>query len=476
MKKSSSIFVISVFMVLAFASCTKSDPNPVLVVEGGQIQGVETATPGIISYKGIPFAAPPVGGLRWKEPQPVIPWEGVKIADSYGAAAMQVTWNPESFYGREWRASGSVPFKEDCLYLNVWTPAAGQVNKKLPVAMWIHGGGYREGFAFEPEMDGGEDWASRGVIFVSVTYRLGVLGFFSHPLLSAESLNKVSGNYGVMDQAAALKWIHNNIAQFGGDPNNVTIFGQSAGGGSVQTLLASPKSRNLIAKAISMSAGGLTDPRPSTPFDTIQYANKAMMDYFGKTTLEQMRTLTFDELTQMTGEYATATGRRLSFSPVVENYFLTGSFSDMARAGEIPNIPYMFGFTANDMSNATKPIQDFCDLREQKGGKPAYAYLFSRQLPGDASGAFHSADLWYVFHSLRHSWRPFTAGDEKLSLKIVDYWTNFAKFGNPNGQGAGDWTPYSSTSPKFMVFDADETKAILTMTDTPTFLGPSARN
>ena len=202
----------------------------------------------------------------------------------------------------------------------------------------------------------------------------------------------------------------------------------------------------------------------------------AIMDYFGKTTLEQMRTLTFDELTQMTGEYATATGRRLSFSPVVENYFLTGSFSDMARAGEIPNIPYMFGFTANDMSNATKPIQDFCALREQKGGKPAYAYLFSRQLPGDASGAFHSADLWYVFHSLRHSWRPFTAGDEKLSLKIVDYWTNFAKFGNPNGQGAGDWTPYSSTSPKFMVFDADETKAILTMTDTPTFLGPSARN
>ena len=470
MKKSPSIFIIFVFVTLALASCTKSYLNPVLTIEGGQIQGVETATPGIIAYKGIPFAAPPVGELRWKEPQAVVSWEGVKIADSYGAAAMQVTWDPESFYGREWRASGSVPFKEDCLYLNVWTPAAGQVNKKLPVAMWIHGGGYREGFAFEPEMDGGEDWASRGVILVTVTYRLGVLGFFSHPLLSAESPNGVSGNYGIMDQAAALKWIQNNIAQFGGDPNNVTIFGQSAGGGSVQSLCASPKSRNLFAKAISMSAGGLTEPRPSTPFDTIQFANKAMMDYHGKTTLAQMRALTFDELTQMTNEYTAATGKRLSFSPVVENYFLTGSFGDMARAGEIPNIPYMFGFTANDMSDATKPIQDFCVLREQQG-KPAYAYMFSRQLPGDASGAFHSADLWYVFHAFRHSWRPFTAGDEELSLKIVDYWTNFAKFGNPNGQSAGDWAPYTSASPKFMTFDADETKAICTMTDTPKFLG-----
>jgi para-nitrobenzyl esterase len=470
MKKLSFIFLISVSVALALASCSKPDPNPVLTIEGGQIQGVETATPGIVAYKGIPFAAPPVGELRWREPQPVVAWEGVKTADSYGAAAMQTAWDPASFYGREWRASGTVPFSEDCLYLNLWTPAPGKVDKKLPVAMWIHGGGYREGFGFEPEMDGGEDWATRGVILVTVTYRLGVIGFFSHPLLSAESPNGVSGNYGVMDQAAALKWIQNNIAQFGGDPNNITIFGQSAGGGSVQTLLASPKSKNMIAKAISMSAGGLADPRPAVSFDTIQMANKEMMDYYEKTTLEDMRALSFDELTKMAGEYSAATGKRLFFSPVVENYFLTGSFSDMARAGEIPNIPYMFGYTANDLSDMTKPIQDFGALRDQQG-KPAYAYLFSRQLPGDENGAFHSADLWYVFHSFRHSWRPFTAGDEELSLKIVDYWTNFAKYGDPNGKDGGEWTPYTAATPKFMVFDADETKAISTMTDTPQFLG-----
>ncbi|MEJ2055787.1 MAG: carboxylesterase family protein, partial [Calditrichaceae bacterium] len=168
------IVYILICLFLILVSCNKS--NPVLTIEGGRITGVVTPTKGVIAYKGIPFAAPPVGKLRWKEPQPVVPWEGIKIADAYGDAAEQITWDPESFYGKEWRASGSVPFSEDCLYLNVWTPASGQKSKKLPVAMWIHGGGYREGFAFEPEMDGGEFWASKGVILVTVTYRLGIMG------------------------------------------------------------------------------------------------------------------------------------------------------------------------------------------------------------------------------------------------------------------------------------------------------------
>ncbi len=466
--------VSSLFAALLFAACTtKTDPNPVLTVEGGQIQGVETPTAGIVSYKGIPFAAPPVGDLRWREPQPVITWEGVKSADQYGAAAMQTTWDPNSFYGREWRASGSVPFSEDCLYLNIWTPAAGKPDSKLPVAMWIHGGGYREGFAFEPEMDGGEDWASRGVIFVSVTYRLGVFGFFTHPLLSAESPNGVSGNYGLMDQAAALKWLRNNIAQFGGDPNNITIYGQSAGAGSVQSLSASPQSRGLIAKAISMSGGGL-NPNPGTPLAEAQAATKAMMDSYEKTSLEQMRALSFDELTKMTSDYATASGQRVGWRPVIDNYFLTGTFGETALKGEIANVPYMFGFTANDSSDASKAIGDFGALR-QRQGKPIYAYMFTRQLPGDSSGAFHSSDLWYIFHSLRHSWRPFTAGDDKLSLQMVDYWTNFAKYGNPNGQSAGRWVPYTAATPGFMVLDANETDAVLTMTDSPKYLGPSLR-
>ena len=461
--------------VLGLVSCKTTGSNPVLSIEGGKIIGVETETAGVVAYKGVPFAAPPVGELRWREPQPVVPWDGVKVADTYGAASVQTAWDPNSFYGREWRASGTVPFSEDCLYLNIWTPAAGKTNEKLPVAMWIHGGGYREGFGFEPEMDGGEEWAERGVILVQVTYRLGVFGFFSHPLLSAESPNGVSGNYGVMDQAAALKWIHDNIEQFGGDPDNITIFGQSAGAGSVQTLCASPKSRGYISKAISMSGGGLSGGATGGgmmrgmgggTLESAQASNKAMMDRANKTTLEEMRALSFEELTQMA-----QTGGRMSYMPIVDNYFLTGSFSDMARAGEIPDVPYMFGFIANDMNDMTKPIQDFATLRNETSDQPVYAYMFARQLPGDNSGAFHSSDLWYIFHSFRNSWRPFTKGDNELSLKMVDYWTNFAKYGDPSGKDGGEWTAYTAESPKFMVLDAGEESASCEMTATPKFLG-----
>jgi para-nitrobenzyl esterase len=474
------VFLLLVLSAVLLSSCSSrgaasgSTSNPVLTVEGGKIVGVKTPTRGVIAYKGVPFAAPPVGDLRWREPQPVVPWKGLKIADTYGPAACQTTWDPNSFYGREWRASGSVPFKEDCLYLNVWTPAAGQADKKLPVAMWIHGGGYREGFAFEPEMDGGEDWASRGVILVSVTYRLGIMGFFSHPLLSAESPHGVSGNYGVMDQAAALKWIHDNIKAFGGDPDNIMVFGQSAGAGSVQTLCASPISRPLISKAISMSGGGLGESRASTTLAQAQATNKDMMDKNGKTTLKDMRALSFDELTKMANSSGSTGGGRMFYSPVVDNYFLKSSFGDAARANEIPDVPYMFGGTANDMSDMTKPVGAFCALRAEKSKKPAYAYMFSRQLPGKDGSAFHSSDLWYVFHAFKHSWRPFTKGDEALSLQMVDYWTNFAKYGNPNGKDGGTWTPYTAKTPEFMTLDANESKALCVMSATPQYKGRAA--
>ncbi len=452
--------------------CQDKDANPVLTIEGGKVVGVITPTKGIIAYKGIPFAAPPVGDLRWKEPQTVVPWEGTRVADKYGAAAKQVTWDPQSFYGKEWRASGSVPFSEDCLYLNIWTPAAGQTDKKLPVAMWIHGGGFREGFAFEPEMDGGEEWAARGVILISVTYRLGVIGFFSHPLLSAESPHGVSGNYGLLDQIAALKWIQKNIRQFGGDPNNMTVFGQSAGAGSVQALCASPLSRHLISHAISKSGGGLGKFRlGSTDFDTVQSANKDMMDFCKKTTLKEMRALSFEELLKMSNDYAAATKKSIFFGPIIDHYVSEGTFDEEARANNIADIPYMFGYTANDLFDMTKAVEDFCALRAEKSSKPAYAYLFARQLPGDSSGAFHSADLWYIFHSFRYSWRPFTTGDQALSRKMVEYWTNFAKCGNPNGAGNGIWTPYSAQSPKLMELDADGNEAACTMTSSPKYKG-----
>jgi para-nitrobenzyl esterase len=186
-----------------------------------------------------------------------------------------------------------------------------------------------------------------------------------------------------------------------------------------------------------------------------------------------MRALSFNEIIQMSKEYTDATKIQIFWGPVIDNYLLEGTFSDEAIAGKIADIPYMFGYTANDLMDMTKAVKDFCALRAEKSNKPAFAYLFARQLPGDSSGAFHSSDLWYVFHSFKHSWRPFNDGDKALSKKIVECWTNFAKFGNPNGKKNGEWTPYSAKVPKLMVFNVDGNKASCTMTDKPKYLGSS---
>jgi para-nitrobenzyl esterase len=186
-----------------------------------------------------------------------------------------------------------------------------------------------------------------------------------------------------------------------------------------------------------------------------------------------MRALSFGELLQMSKDYSAVTNKRIFWSPVVDGYLLTQTFSDAASDGKIADIPYMFGYTANDLFDMTKAIEDFCALRAEKSSKPAFAYLFARQLPGDSSGAFHSSDLWYVFHSYSHSWRPFTAGDKALSSQIVGYWTNFAKFGNPNGAEKGVWTSYTAKVPKFIVFDVNGDDASCTMTETPEYKGNS---
>jgi Carboxylesterase type B len=226
----------AVILTAALAGCRPA--NPVLEIEGGKIQGVESSVKGIYIYKGIPFAAPPVGDLRWKEPQPVIPWEGVKMADTFGPGSVQVNHDSSNPWTSEFYWEDP-EFSEDCLYLNVWTPAPGKPEKKLPVAMWIHGGAYTGGWGYEPEFDG-KVWAEKGVVLVTINYRLGVFGFLVHPFLTEESPNHVSGNYGLLDQIAALKWVHANIAAFGGDPDDITILGQSAGAGSVKALVSSP--------------------------------------------------------------------------------------------------------------------------------------------------------------------------------------------------------------------------------------------
>ncbi|MDL2264981.1 carboxylesterase family protein [Parabacteroides sp. OttesenSCG-928-G07] len=451
--------------IALFTSCEQADINPVLNITGGQVQGIETAVPGILVYKGIPYAAPPVGDLRWKAPQPVVAWEGIKVADTFGAAAPQgdkVLSTRESApgvvdYTKEFFADGDPERSEDCLFLNVWTPVAGKPEAKLPVAMWIHGGAYTQGFGHEIEFDG-EAFAERGVILVTLNYRLGIFGFLTHPLLSEESDNHVSGNYGILDQIAALNWIQENIAQFGGDPDNITIFGQSAGAGSVQNLLGSPLTKGKIKKAIIQSGGGLSGLGlgGGRTLAEIEQQSKAAFDESGITTLEEMRKLSFSDLQELQADWRT---KRLSvtLSPIVDGYMSTADFATNVRSGVIPNIPYMLGGTKDDMGFAKvgQPYYDFSLELVKLGRKPAYLYDFRRELPGDNAGAFHSSELWYVFGTLDRCWRPMTDGDHALSAKMTDYWTSFIKTGNPNTDNRPEWLPYTEESGFVMALDVE---------------------
>ena len=244
-------------LALVAASC--SSEQPVLKVDGGYLQGIASAAKGVTVFKGIPYAAPPVGELRWQMPQPVVPWSGVKTADTFGPIPWQKDLSEMTLYGKEFYSDGMPEMSEDCLYLNVWAPTGtlGKKDSKLPVALWIHGGAFDHGYGHEIEFDG-DSWASRGVILVTFNYREGIFGFFGLKNLAAEeTAGGRSGNYAVYDQLAALEWVRKNIAVFGGDPDNITLFGQSAGARSVQTLVSAPITKDKIAKAIMQSGGGI---------------------------------------------------------------------------------------------------------------------------------------------------------------------------------------------------------------------------
>ncbi len=454
---------------LALLGCAESVENPVLTIEGGQVQGVPADKAGVYVYRGIPYAAAPLGDLRWKEPQPVTPWQGVLVADKFGHPGYQSVHYPGG-YTTEWGYGDEAPYSEDCLYLNVWTKAPGKTGAKLPVALWIHGGGYREGWGSEPEFDG-QEWADKDVVLVSFNYRLGVFGFLTHPELSAESTHGVSGNYGILDQIQALKWVQANILQFGGDPDNITIFGQSAGGGSVKTLCESPLARGRFKRAIIMSAGGITStqsapaasPRGfrSMSLRESEAQTKKVMDWAGLTDLKKMRAASTEMLYSLGNIYNAVTGERtyLQGSPVVDGYVSMKSFDSAALDGSLADVPYMIGYTLNDMGNMSPGIADFC-LNREKAGNKAWAYEFARPLPTDGradvlKGAFHSSDLWYVFKSLKHCWRPWAEGDWDLSERMLTAWSNFAKYGDPDGRDGGEWAPYGESNRKFMVFKLD---------------------
>lgn len=444
---------LSVFATVAVLALSCSHNNVLVSVEGGLVQGVESEAKDITVFKGIPYAAPPVGELRWREPQPVVPWDGIKVADTFGKIPWQEDLSTMDLYGKEFYSDGMPEMSEDCLYLNVWTPseAVGKPDSKLPVAVWIHGGAFYHGFSNEITFDG-DEWAGRGVILVTINYREGVFGFLSHDLLAAEpGAEERSGNYALYDQFAALKWVHNNISRFGGDPENVTVFGQSAGARSVQTLVSTNLTKDLISKAIIQSGGGISVARQAQSIKAAQAreAGKKFCDFAGYETLEQMRNAPAEELMQKYIDYQ-AQGEKIPLGPMCDMYLVGNSFSSAAALNQVLDIPYMIGFTTKDGSTSGEEIDQFCASRNYYGGKPVFEYKFIRELPGDDAGAFHSAELWYMFGTLGRCWRPFVEADYELSREMLDDWTNFCKYGNPCGSTQTDYWPAFTTENSYM--------------------------
>ena len=322
---------------------------PVLTVEGGEVSGVPSETPNVCIYKGIPYAAPPIGDLRWKQPQPVKPWKGIRQCDTFGAASLQGDLTPGSFYWKEFYQGGDPKRSEDCLYLNVWTPAAGKPEAKLPVIFWIHGGAYMGGYGHEIEF-GGDAYAKKGVILVTINYRLGMCGFLAHPLLTAENDGKGSGNYGLFDQLAALKWVKRNISAFGGNPDNITVMGQSAGAGSVQALISSPLTKGLIQRAIIQSGGGLGGIISAKSLKEAEKQGSDMWKAAGISTLEEMRAYPAEKFQEVLMKYMQQQKSfGLPYSPCVDGELLTAPLDETARNGQELDIPYLIGYTSEDM-------------------------------------------------------------------------------------------------------------------------------
>ena len=467
--------------------------------ENGAVRGLPAADPLITVYKGIPFAAPPVGKNRWRVPQPAEDWEGVR--DCYTSAPAALQQIPlvdfDNMYVKEFWSAG-LDMSEDCLYLNVWTPAKS-TEERLPVMVWIHGGGMQCGYTFEPEFDGTQI-ARRGVVFVSIPYRVSALGFLAHPELTAETGGIGCTNFGLYDQKAALEWVKRNIANFGGDPDCITIFGQSAGGRSVLFQLTTPlNTPGLFHRAIDQSGGGIGPGRMSRypSLADAERLGEEFFEYLGVKTLAEARALPGETIRHAGVEFC----KKYFWSVAIDGHFVPDDPNGRLVRGERLPVPLLCGYTRDDMgaiplgettaefeamvrerfpARAEEIIRlsgsascDMAEVRKNCGMKgqrfpmellamrsadaqlPAYVYEFDVDMPGDDAGAFHSSELWFVFETLGLSWRPFTGVHYDLARQMCNYWTNFAKNGDPNGIDA-DGTPM----PKWECYTKDVQRKI----------------
>ena len=432
--------------------------------QSGLLAGMPAIDPAITAFKGIPFAAPPVGNLRWKAPQPPATWEGIRQADKFGPSPIQRIVVESKPWTHEFMTHGEI--SEDCLYLNVWTPAKAPT-EKLPVFVWIYGGGYTEGSG-AVDVYNGEGLARKGLVTVTINYRVGAFGFLAHPELTAESGYNASGNYGILDALAALKWIQVNIASFGGDPGNVTIAGQSAGSGVTQALLLSPLGKGLFHRAIMESGPAIGVGTARLPAQETNGVN------FGEArsahSLAELRTLKWEQIFQTpppapapapvagAAPAAAARGGRggaVRGGPFIDGYVLPAPAGELLAAGKQNDVPVIGGGNAKDLGalGSMPATLQWTAARNATSKTPSYVYYFTHVLPGpDAAkdGAFHTSEVPYALNTLFMSDRPFTDSDHRMADLMSQYWVNFAKTGNPNGPGLPRWLSTADAPGKVM--------------------------
>lgn len=490
--------------------------NDQVKTDGGIVEGVSAASSGVRVFRGIPFAAPPIGELRWRAPQPVRPWKGVVKASEFGPRCMQAP----VFSDMVFRDRADKPMSEDCLYLNVWTPAKS-AEDRLAVMVWFYGGGFQAGSTSEPRYDG-ENFAKKGIIVVSVNYRLGVFGFFSHRELTKTSGVNASGDYGLMDQIAALRWVKQNIAAFGGDPEKVTIAGESAGSLSVSALMASPLAKGLFRGAIGESGAFFGRPPAGSAIETLGEAEKTCEKFaesVGAKDLAALRAKSAEDLLS-----AAQKDRSFRFWPSVDGYVLPKDVATMFAEGQQAHVPLLAGWNAEEASSAvvyakekptaeTFPRQlrtrfddraaeilklypasndeearksaidlasdlfivyitwEWLEMQNKTAQAPVYGYVFDRTPPvaPDAKvngvspkdlGARHACEIEYVFGTLKSLPNPWEPVDFQISHAMASYWANFTKTRDPNGPGLAKWPVYDGGAGPMMMHFAEEIQSL----------------